>query len=78
MFKKWRTIRVAVNVISAAEAAKISGLHIQTIREYCKTGRLPARRFGNSYVIDPSALERLLVDPPRRGRPRKHARRNAP
>jgi excisionase family DNA binding protein len=59
-----------VRSITPAEAAARTGLHVETIRNYLRTGRLRAQRVGRMYLIDPKALAPLVEDKPRRGRPK--------
>jgi len=58
-------------VMGTEEAAAFSGLHVETIRDYCRRGVLPSRRIGRVYLIEERDLKRLLANPPKPGRPRK-------
>jgi DNA binding domain, excisionase family len=57
--------------ISTAEAADLTGLHVETIRTYLRRGRLRATRIGRIYLIDRKALNPLIANRPHRGRPRR-------
>jgi excisionase family DNA binding protein len=58
-------------LMSAQEAAAITGLHIETVRRYLREGRIPARRIGRMYLIDAKVLQRWMAVPRPPGRPRK-------
>ena len=58
-------------VVSVRQAAEITGLHPETIREYLRAGRIKAQRIGRVYVIDERDLRRFMAKPRRPGRPRK-------
>ena len=59
--------------ITPSEAAERTGLHVETIRGYLRSGQLRACRVGRLYLIDPDALSPLLASKPRPGRPRQAA-----
>jgi excisionase family DNA binding protein len=46
--------------VSMAEAAKMLGLHIQTIRTLCLNGELRASRVGKRWIIEVDELHRFL------------------
>jgi excisionase family DNA binding protein len=54
----------ATEPISLREAARRLGLHYMTVYRYVRTGRLPARRDGQEWLIDPADLSRLQERPP--------------
>jgi excisionase family DNA binding protein len=59
-------------VMSVTEAAAKSGLHVETIRRWARSGVLKTQRIGRVYVIDERDLRRVLANPPKpTGRPRK-------
>lgn len=60
-----------MTLMSTQEAAAFSGLHVETIRDYCRRGVLPSRRIGRMYLIEERDLKRLLANPPKPGRPPK-------
>jgi excisionase family DNA binding protein len=60
-----------MGVVSTQQAAEIMGLHIQTIREYLRAGRIKAQRIGRVYVIDERDLRRFMAVERKPGRPRK-------
>lgn len=57
--------------ITATEAARLTGLHVETVRGYLRTKRIRADKVGRIYLIDPVAIAALMTDRPRRGRPRR-------
>ena len=58
-------------VVSVEQAAEISGLHPQTLREHLRAGRLKAMRIGRVYVIDEADLHAFMATRKKPGRPRK-------
>lgn len=60
-----------MGVVSTRQAAEITGLHVETIREYLRAGRIKAQRIGRVYVIDERDLRRFMATPRKPGRPRK-------
>jgi excisionase family DNA binding protein len=60
-----------MGVVSTQQAAEITGLHVETIREYLRAGRIRAQRIGRVYVIDERDLRRFMAVPRKAGRPRK-------
>ncbi|HEY2280528.1 MAG TPA: B12-binding domain-containing protein [Streptosporangiaceae bacterium] len=50
--------------ISLREAARRLGVHYMTAYRYVRTGRLPARRDGQEWLIDPDDLSLLRDQPP--------------
>jgi excisionase family DNA binding protein len=63
-----------MGVVSTQQAAEIMGLHIQTIREYLRAGRIKAQRIGRVYVIDERDLRRFMAVERKPGRPPKERR----
>lgn len=53
--------------ISISEAARLLGIHPGRVRRHAQTGRLPAQKIGNSWVVNRSDL--LRAGAARRGRP---------
>jgi excisionase family DNA binding protein len=45
-----------------AEAAERLGVSRETVRHWCRTGRLPAKRFGPWWRIQPDDVERLIAE----------------
>lgn len=64
-----------MGVVSTQQAAEITGLHVETIREYLRAGRIKATRIGRTYVIDERDLRRFMATPRKPGRPRKESRK---
>jgi excisionase family DNA binding protein len=62
-----------MGVVSVKQAAEITGLHPETIREYLRAGRIKAQRIGRVYVIDERDIRAFLAKPRKPGRPRKDA-----
>lgn len=60
-----------MGVVSTRQAAEVTGLHVETIREYLRAGRIKATRIGRTYVIDERDLRRFMAIPRKSGRPRK-------
>jgi excisionase family DNA binding protein len=63
---------LAAEPISLREAARRLGVHYMTAYRYVRTGRLPARRDGQEWLIDPADLD--LVRPPEPAGPGPHLR----
>ncbi len=63
-----------MGVVSTQRAAEITGLHVETIREYLRAGRIKATRIGRTYVIDERELRRFMATPRKPGRPPKEKR----
>jgi excisionase family DNA binding protein len=60
---------VTTDGISLHEAATRLGVHYMTVYRYVRTGRLPARRDGANWTIDPADLEQVRSrTPARRGK----------
>jgi excisionase family DNA binding protein len=53
----------AAEPVSLREAAQRLGLHYMTVYRYVRTGRLPAHRDGQEWLIDPADLSRLQERP---------------
>jgi excisionase family DNA binding protein len=61
-----------MGVVSTQQAAEITGLHVETIRDYLRAGKIRATRIGRVYVIDERDLRAFMARPrPKTGRPRK-------
>jgi len=58
-----------MNLIGTAEAAERLGVSPDRIRALIKAERLPAKKFGRDYAIDPKDL--VLVKDRKPGRPKK-------
>jgi excisionase family DNA binding protein len=63
---------LAAEPISLREAARRLGVHYMTAYRYVRTGRLPARRDGQEWLIDPADLD--LVRPAEPAGPGPHVR----
>lgn len=48
---------MSTELLTTAEAATRLGLTVRAIQKMIEGGRLPARKVGRDYLIDPSALE---------------------
>lgn len=57
--------------MSAQEAAEYAGVHVKTVYGWIERGYLKAKRWGRAYAIEKRDIDKLLVDPPKPGRPRK-------
>jgi len=62
--------RSEMNLIGTAVAGKRLGVTQDRVRALIKAGRLPAKKVGRDYVIDPEDL--ALVKNRKPGRPRKY------
>ncbi len=49
-------------VLRPRDVAEITGLHVKTVRAAIEKGQLPARRIGNSILIDRNAFLKWLAD----------------
>jgi len=56
--------------VSVVEAAKILGVHWETVKRMCREGRIPARKVHNMWLIDKDVLAKFAAtyDDPRRGK----------
>ena len=59
----------ATEWITLQEAADRLGVHYMTAYRYVRTGRLPARRDGVQWMVDPSDLQKMRAP----GRPRRRS-----
>ncbi len=48
--------------MTVAEAADRLGVSRETVRHWCRTGKLPAKRFGPWWRIQPDDVERLIAE----------------
>lgn len=62
-------IGVMKNLISSKEAAEKLGLSLRRVQALITSGRLPAQKIGNSYVVNEKDLEFVRERSP--GRPKK-------
>lgn len=58
------------NLISSKEAAEKLGLSLRRVQALITSGRLPAQKIGNSYVVSEKDLELVRERTP--GRPSKN------
>jgi len=65
----------AAGLIGLQEAADRLGVHYMTAYRYMRTGRLPARRIGSQWWVDPRDLRAAAAGSPVAGRPRAETRR---
>ena len=61
-------IGVMKNLISSKEAAEKLGLSLRRVQALITSGRLPAQKIGNSYVVSEKDLELVKMRTP--GRPK--------
>ena len=61
-------ITVMKNLISSKEAAEKLGLSLRRVQALITSGRLPAQKIGNSYVVSEKDLELVKMRTP--GRPK--------
>jgi excisionase family DNA binding protein len=59
--------------VGLREAAEQLGVHYMTAYRYVRSGRLPARKQGSEWQVDPADLARLAASPPARA-PRRPTR----
>lgn len=48
--------------MTTGEAASQLRMSVQSVRRHCRTGRLPARRIGNDWRINPEDLSDFMLD----------------
>jgi excisionase family DNA binding protein len=60
-----------MNILTAGEAAERLDVSVRRVQQLVKAGRLPAKVFGGSFMIQESDLK--LVADRKPGRPRKSA-----
>ena len=58
---------LAMPEVTAPEAALLTGLNVETIRRYLRSGKLKSRMVGGRYLIDRRSLRPLIV---KAGRPK--------
>jgi MerR family transcriptional regulator, light-induced transcriptional regulator len=68
----WMAPTPVAELISLHEAARRLGVHYMTAYRYVRTGRLPARRDGQEWLINPGDLR--LLKPPAAAEPGRRAR----
>lgn len=44
------------DLITPRQAAQLTGRHVKTVRRWIRTGLLPAKKLGQTYMIDPKDL----------------------
>ena len=56
--------------VNVTEAAKILGVHRETIKRLCRSGRIPAEKVHNAWLIAKNDLSHFAAtyDDPRRGK----------
>jgi len=57
--------------ITITEAAELFGFSTSWMRILLERGRVPGRKFGQTWTVNKETLERYLKERPPRGRPRK-------
>ena len=59
--------------LNVVEAAKVLGVHWETVKRLCREGRIPAEKVHNTWLIHKDKLEQFAAtyNDPRRGRRRK-------
>jgi len=57
------------NLIGIHEASRKSGFSEIYLRKLCQGGKIKARKFGVTWVIDPASLEQYVKSERKRGRP---------
>ena len=60
---------MSADLISLQEAADRLGVHYMTVYRYVRTGRLPARRVGTQWQVDPADLAAATASAGAPGRP---------
>jgi excisionase family DNA binding protein len=48
-------------LMSVSETAAVIGVHVVTLRDWVREGRIPAIRVGNRWAVDPGDLAEWLV-----------------
>ncbi len=56
--------------VTVADAAKVLGVHPETVKRLCRAGRIPAEKVHNTWLIAKKDLSRFAAsyDEPRRGK----------
>ena len=47
------------NYVTVAEAAKRLNIHPESVRRLIRAGKLPARKFANTWLVDRTTLEQF-------------------
>jgi excisionase family DNA binding protein len=57
------------NFVTVAEAAKRLNIHPESVRRLIRSGKLPARKFANTWLVEKATLEQFASNyDPRPGR----------
>ncbi|NDJ53030.1 MAG: helix-turn-helix domain-containing protein [Chloroflexi bacterium] len=57
------------NYVTVADAAKRLNIHPESVRRLIRAGKLPARKFANTWLVDRGTLEQFASNyDPRPGR----------
>ncbi len=51
---------ISKQIYSATEAAKILGIHRNTVIRYCNEGEIKGRKLGRKWLISKSEIEKLI------------------
>jgi excisionase family DNA binding protein len=59
--------------LNVVEAAALLGVHWETVKRFCREGRIPAEKIHNKWLIKKDDVARFAAtyDEPRRGKRRK-------
>lgn len=69
-----RAIMEHTGMLTTKQAAAILGIAARTVKDYCRTGRLTATKYGRDWLIDQRNLDAYRQSPKSLGRPRKDVR----
>lgn len=59
---------------TTAEAAVKLGVHHDTVRKYCNLKRIRGEKYGSSWLIPKSEIDRYLKEESHTGRPKNRGR----
>ena len=49
-------------VYNLDEVAAIAGLHINTVRKFCREGKIDAKKVGRTWLVSRAGLAKLLPE----------------
>jgi excisionase family DNA binding protein len=58
------------NYVNVREAAEVLGVHWETVKRFCREGRIPAEKVHNTWLINKNDLQYFAqnYDEPNRGK----------
>jgi excisionase family DNA binding protein len=66
-----RVIMEHTRMLTTKQVAAVLGIAARTVKDYCRTGRLKATKYGRDWLINERDLDEYRQSPKSLGRPRK-------